>query len=135
MKINATQALVLSKFVSDDDLRELRSQVKPGEYAEDFMVRVQGAVKVGKDGEEKPRIGWKELAGWLLERVNPATRDALVRAYTEAKETSTKLEGGELAEATEAALDAWLEKHKTPRKGQVRGACTLTVIEAAKEAA
>lgn len=135
MKLTAVQALILSKAFSDDELKELRASVPPGEYAEAFTLDVAGGIKVGKDSEQKPRIDWKAISGWLLERVNPAIREALVREYQQAHEGATKLPGGELADTVEGTLDAWLEKHKTPRKGQVRGACVLKVINPKAEAA
>lgn len=135
MKLTAIQALILSKAFSDDELKELRATVPPGDYADTFTIEVAGGVKVGKDGEQKPRIDWKALAGWLMERVNAATREALVREYQTAHTDKTKLPGGELADTAEATLDAWLEQHKTPRKGQVRGACVINVIEKKAEAA
>lgn len=128
--LSPTQELVLSKF---DIAKATRAQIQPGDYAEHFYVRVDGAVKVGKDYESEvaQSVPWQQLCGYLLTKVNGQTRDKLVREFAEAwKATGGEVEvqDGQVSGEAEAAIKAILGSTKKTCSGKVTGTCVVQVV-------
>jgi len=131
MSFSPIQEIALSKASPSKDAR---SELKPGSYAFDFTVRIQGSLKVGEDygSKSSQSIPWKQLAIYLLGKVNTNTRDKVVRDFLKAKKASpdgtVQINEDELTLAAEAAAKDLLETTWHTCNGKVTGTPVFSLL-------
>lgn len=119
-------------LASNAATRRLRDDVPSGDHKGEVTFKLAYDIRVGEDHEAEvaASVPWKALAGILFSKLNPATRDAVVR------EALTSAEGGgfELAEGVqnaeaEAAIAALMGTTRKTVSGKVTGSAILTPVE------
>lgn len=125
------ETFALSKVVRPDDAKAARDTFGEGTYPVDFIVRVRGGLRVGKDNPSAKiaaRIPDRAFMLWTLSKMNAATRERTVREFKAA------LDSGELdkldADEIKGAWDAVLESTRGLRKGTVTHTLTAETVEA-----
>jgi len=126
------QQMALAKAKPADGARD---QLAVGTHAFDFVVRVVGSLKVGEDysSTRSQAVPWKQLAVYLLGKVNAATRDKVVRDFLEAHRSSpdgkVRVADEAMVEAAEAAAAELLEVTTTTCRGKVTGTPVFELVE------
>ena len=90
--MNDFEKVVLSKVISDEEVRRARPSVLPGEYPVDFTVRVKGVAKVGEDYDRPATtsIPWLEAVA-LWQEVGLAAFDDLIGRFDNGQVTRDDL--------------------------------------------
>jgi len=90
--MNDFEKVVLSKVISDEEVRKARPSVLPGEYPVDFTVRVKGVAKVGEDYDRPATtsVPWLEAAA-LWQEVGLAAFDDLISRFDRGEVTRDDL--------------------------------------------
>ena len=126
-ELSPVEASALARALdAKSKVAKLASESLPvGEHDVDVVVHVTGTLKRGED-EERPivnKIDWTLLAGVALSHMNEATRESILREYSDADE--------ELVKSLKAEAKAGTESLKTETLTQCNGRIT-TKLEIAK---
>jgi len=122
--MKSLETLIVAKAVKAKDASKASSDVDPGKYLFDFLVRITGELRRGEDHEttlaHTPKYAL--LAGIFASKVNNETLEAVLREYSKA------IESGEFGEVEKQFKDEIKPRFATlARKGLVNGKTTTNL--------
>lgn len=81
--MESTLTLALAKVIKGPAVKKASGNIDPGSYEVDFVANIRGTLKKGADYEAKAtaKIDFKTLALVALSKVNPATRDVILKDF------------------------------------------------------
>lgn len=111
------QLVALAKLISKDEVKDASANLAVGDHAVDFVLRVNGSFKKGKDGSSRvvaKADPWGLLA-LALSKLNGVTVDSLVREFKAFSDEHIK----EIKDNADAAIQKIKAPTLSPRAGSV----------------
>lgn len=121
MKLTTEQTIALGKAIPTDGMKEASGVLPPGKHEVDYVFRLTGSFKKGKDYDQKlvaKADAWGLLAV-ALSKLNSVTVESLTREYAE-----LKADGKALADQIQQRADTAIRKIKASTSTRMNGKIT-----------
>jgi hypothetical protein len=128
--MNAVEMLALSKCVKSKDAKEARTNVNPGSYEVNCLVRVAGTMNVGEDYTQNKTASMPQMKMLLAAlKLNGVCVRSFVRQYLDGAYEPTKDDEKEL----NGIWDELAGNFSSSFKGKVTSKLEVTPVEEAAE--
>ena len=117
-------------LASNKTVEQIREGVPAGEYQGQVTVTLDYDITVGEshEAEVAQSVPWKQLAGILFGKLNPATRDKIVREALEASDAGGfQLRDDVVNKEAEQAIAQLMGMTRKTVAGKVTGTTVLTL--------
>jgi hypothetical protein len=127
LNLTAIQQLAINKIVSVDTYKKLNTDLKPGEYPVEMLVKIAGKLTKGEKYPSEIHLGidWCKLFAFTLSKVNGATVESIVKEFLAAADIPVE----EIKAKAQVAVDDINGVAKTECAGKLTADLTCEIVD------